>query len=92
MYFISNDGFQNTFAYQPTLDTSEFKKGKGIDYVLSWKLNRVYNSIIKPLYTAFLHNIKRSGYNMGIKFDKEPLAVEQNNYMTKIICLLMEKK
>ena len=84
MYFISNDGFQNTFAYQPTLDTSELKKGKGIDYVLSWKSNRVDNSNIKSLYTAFLHSIKRSGYKMGIKFDKEPLAVEQNNYMTKI--------
>ena len=37
------------------------------------------------IYTAFLHSIKRSGYKVGIKFDKDPLAVEQNNYATKIV-------
>ena len=35
----------------------------------------VYNSKLKPLYTAFLHNIKLSGYRMEIRFDKDPLAV-----------------
>ena len=81
IYFASNDGSQNTFVYQPTLDTLEFffKKDKGTHYVPSWKLNGVYNSKLKPLYTAFLHSIKLSGYKMGIKFDKNPLAVEQNN-------------
>ena len=34
-YFTSNDGSQNTFVYQPTLDTLEFKKGTG--YVFRWK-------------------------------------------------------
>ena len=38
----------------------------------------------KPLYSAFLHSIKLSTYRMGIKFDKEPSAVEQNNYLNKI--------
>ena len=56
-----------------------------IDYVLSSKSNGVYNSKLKPLYTAFLHSIKLSGYKMGIKFDKDPLAVEQNNYLTIIV-------
>ena len=37
IYFTSNDGSQNTFAYQPTLDTLELKIAKGADYVLSWK-------------------------------------------------------
>ena len=83
--FTSNDGSQNTFVYQPTLDTLELKKDKGTDYVLSWKSNGVYNSKLKPLYTAFLHSIKLSGYKMGIKFDKDPLAVEENNYLTKIV-------
>ena len=45
----------------------------------------VYNSKLKPLYTAFLHSIKLSRYKMGIKFDKDPLAVEQNNYASKNI-------
>ena len=37
------------------------------------------------ILTAFLHSIKLSGYKMGIKFDKDPLALEQNNYLTKIL-------
>ena len=37
IYFTSNDGSQNNFVYQLTLDTLELKKGKGTDYVLSWK-------------------------------------------------------
>ena len=45
----------------------------------------MHNSKLKPLYTAFLHTIKLSGYRMRIKFDKDPLAVEQNNYLTKIV-------
>ena len=48
LYFTSNDGLENMFVYQPTFDTLELKKGKGTDYV--------YNSKLKPLYTAFLHN------------------------------------
>ena len=49
----------------------ELKKGKGTDYVLSWKSNAVYNSKLKPLYASFLHSIKLSGYKMEIKFDKD---------------------
>ena len=37
MYFTSNDGSQDTFVYQLTLDLLELKKDKGTDYVLSWK-------------------------------------------------------
>ena len=85
MYFASNDWSQNTFVYQPTLDTLEIKKDKGTDYVLSWKSKGLYSSKLKPLYTAFLHSIKLSGHKMGVKFDKDPLAVEQNNYLTKIL-------
>ena len=44
MYFTSNDGSQNKFVYQPTLDTLELKKDKRNDYVLIWKSNGVYNS------------------------------------------------
>ena len=32
-----------------------------------------------------MHNIKLSKYRIGIKFDKDPLAIEQNNYLTKIV-------
>ena len=68
-----------TFAYQPTLEALEYKKIQGTDYAI------VHNSKLKPLYTAFLHSIKLPGYKMGTKFDKDPQAIEQNNYLTKIV-------
>ena len=85
MYFTSNDGSQNTFVYKPTLDKLQLKKNKGTDYVCGLKSNGVYNSKLKSLYPAFLHGIKLTGYKIGIKFNKDPLAVQQNNYLTKIV-------
>ena len=32
-----------------------------------------------------MHSIKLSEYRIGIKFYKDPLAVEQNNYLCKIV-------
>ena len=32
-----------------------------------------------------MHSVKLSGYRIEIKFDKDTLAVEQNNYLTKIV-------
>ena len=61
------------------------RKGKGTDYVVGWKPERVYNSKLEPLYPAFLHGIKLSEYKVRIKFDKDRLAVEQTNYATKIV-------
>ena len=65
IYFTTNDGSQNSFVYQTTLDTLELNKDKGTDYILSWKSKGVYTSKHKPLYTAFLHSIKRSRYKKG---------------------------
>ena len=65
--FFGNDGFQNIFVRQPTLDTLELKKDKGTDYALSWKSKRVYAFKLKPLYIAFLNSIKLCGYKVGIK-------------------------
>ena len=45
----------------------------------------VFNSKLKPLYTTFLNSINISAYRIGIKFDKDPLAVKQNNYLTKFV-------
>ena len=61
------------------------KKGKFSDYVAGWKSKGVYTSKLKPLYTAFLHTIKFSGYKVRKKFDKDPLAVEQSNYAAKVV-------
>ena len=58
MYFTTNDESQNTFVYQPTLNTLELTKDKGTHYILGWKSKGVYNSKLKPLYTAFLHGHK----------------------------------
>ena len=69
IYFTSN-------VYQSTLDTFQLKKDKGTDYVLSWKWKGVFNSKLKPLYTAFVYSIKLSEYRIGIKLDKDPLTVE----------------
>ena len=71
IYFKSDDGSENTFVYQPRLVAIELKKDKCTGYVLSCKSNREFNSKLKPLYATF--------------FDKDSLAVEQNNYLTKIV-------
>ena len=35
-------------------------------------------------YVLLSDSIKLSEYRIGIKFDKDPLSVEQNKYLTKI--------
>ena len=45
---------------------------------------RLFNSKLKPLYTTLLNSIKPSEYRIKIKFDKDPLALKQNNSLTKI--------
>ena len=49
------------------------------------KRKEAYNSKLKPLYIAFLHDIKLFGYRVWTKFGKNPIAVDQNNYLTKIV-------
>ena len=44
------------------------------------KIIGVHTSKLKPFFNAFLNNIKRFGYRMGIRFDKGTLAAEQNNF------------
>ena len=55
------------------------KNGKGTDYVHSWKSKGLYTSELKPLYATFLHSIKLSECKVKTKFNKDPLAVKQNN-------------
>ena len=35
-------------------------------------------------FDGYIHSKKLSGYRTGITFDKNPLAVEQNNYLSKM--------
>ena len=74
MYFRSNDGSKNTFAHQTTLDPLKLKKGKTLIMLLVGN-EREYSKL-KSLYIVFLHSTKLSVYRMGIKFDKDPLALE----------------
>ena len=95
IYFTSNNGCQSTFVYQPTLDTLELKKIKVLIMFLVENQREyiiiLYNyGIIIPLYTASLHSIKVSEYRIGIKFNKDPLAVGQNNYLTKIVNIYID--
>ena len=85
MCFTSDDESQNTFNFQPTPNTLELKKYKGINYVLSWKSKGIYTFKFTQLYTIFLNSTKISGYRTGIKCDNSILVVEQNNYTSKIV-------
>ena len=44
MYFTSDDGSQNKFVYQPTLNVLELKIDKGTKYGIGWKSKRLFNS------------------------------------------------
>ena len=61
------------------------KKDNGPHYALKRKLNWVYTSSFKRLYTAFLNSIKLSGCRMGVNIYEGPSAVEQNKQATKIV-------
>ena len=63
----------------------DLKKDKGTDYVLSWKSKGYILLNLDQYILLFLHSIKLSGFKVGIKFDKDPLPVEQTNGTTKII-------
>ena len=79
--------FGKTFFTTPTLDTLDLGKDKGTDYVISWKSKGVFNSKFKPLYTAFLNSMKICECRIGITFDKDTLAIEKNNYLSKMFLL-----
>ena len=84
------------FVYQPTFNTFELKEDKDTEYVTGCKPKRVYTSKFIPLYTTFLHKIKRFKYKTGfyiqntfirsiVIFSKRILVVEKNNYATAVV-------
>ena len=50
--------------------------------------NQREHILLNLRYTDFW--IKLSVYRMGVKFDKDPLAVEQNNYLSNIVSVYIE--
>ena len=85
MYCMDDDGLQNMFVYQATFSKLQVEKDKGIDCVIIWKSKGLYSSTLFTQYTRFVHSIKSFGYKIGIKLDEDPLVVEQNSYVTKIV-------
>ena len=71
--------------YQPKLDTLELKKRQRYWLYFLLEIKQIYHSNLNPLYTAFLHSIKCSEHRIRMKFGKDPLAVEQSNYLNKIV-------
>ena len=79
IYFASNDGSQNKFAYQQILVVLELKKDKGADYICKWK--GVFNFKLKPLYTVFWHarkNIERKNPYSSNHLQKNTLYFGKN--------------
>ena len=62
-----------------------YSQDKGIDYVVSYKSKVVFISFLSPQHTAFLYNINLFRYKITIKFDKESLVGDQNNYAAKMV-------
>ena len=73
------------FVYQPTFNVLELKNSKGTEYIVSWKSKEIYNSKLIALHGTFLPNVKHFRNKIGIQFNSAPLAIEQNNYATKIL-------
>ena len=78
VYFISNDGSQNMFVYQPTFHVLELKNGKGTEYIKG-----IYNSKLIALHSALLPNVKYFEKKIGRQFNSTPLVIGQNNYTTR---------
>ena len=62
--FFGNDGSQNMFVYQPTLDTLKTKYEKTSGNVINWKSKGVCTSNLKPLHGAFLPKLRYSSKKM----------------------------
>ena len=80
-YFTSNDVSQNTFIYHPTLDRLELKEDKGTDDLMMFSAeNQSEYSILKLRRCIMFSCItKLSEHRIGIKFDKDPLAIRREN-------------
>ena len=89
-YFLGKNvfddhGSQNMFVYQLILSMLQLQTNKDTDYVIIWKSKWLFTSTPSPLHIASLNIIKLFECKMRVKFDKEPLTVEQKNYATKIL-------
>ena len=71
--FFGDDGFQNIFVYQPTLNRLELLVGN----------QKVYLKLL-PLHVSFLPNIKNFGIKIGIQFNSTPLVLKHKITQPKL--------
>ena len=84
--FTSTDGTQNIFGYHLTFDILELKnKTKAlIIFIVRNQKKYLILNFRKYILLSYLA-LKFFGYRIGIKLNKDPLAVEQSNCLTKIV-------
>ena len=73
------------FLYEPTFKVLELKNDNGTEYVINWKSKGAYQSKLKALNDAFLHNVRYFGNKTWIQFNSTPLVIEQNKYTWRIV-------
>ena len=90
IFFLpGDDGYKNTFLYQPTPWYIRIKKREmNLLYPFHWKSKGVYNYKLKSVYTAFLLNIKLSGYRVRINLCRT-ISCRTNHYLIKIVTVFM---
>ena len=63
----------------------DLKIDKGTEYITDWKSKGLSEWKLLPLHGAFIRNVKRFGYIIGIQINNTPLVIDQNNFTTKIM-------
>ena len=82
---FGDDGSQSMFVYQSTFSTLQLQKERALIKFLVAHQKVCIILLIFSNILIFLYSIKFFGYKIEIKFDKDPLVVEQNKYATKIV-------
>ena len=70
---------------KPTFSMLQLQKGKGVDYILSWKSKGSFSFTISTQHSHFLFRLNFFDYKIGIEFDGDHFVVEQIIYTTKIV-------
>ena len=63
----------------------DLKIDNGTEYITDWKSKGLSELKLLPLHGAFIRNVKRFGYIIGIQINNTPLVIDQNNFTTKIM-------
>ena len=72
------------FIYQPTFSMIKYHNTR-TEYIISCRSKGVYITKLIPIKNDYLPNIKYIGEKRALQLNYTSLAVEQNNYTTKIV-------